>query len=44
MNNIVQITLNYSCVACRTGVIFLSFAGKREGQREARGERGARRD
>lgn len=28
-------------IACRTGVIFLHFAGEREGGREARGERGA---
>ena len=29
-------------VACRTGVSVLRFAGEREGEVEARGERGAR--
>ena len=29
-------------IACRTGIIALRFAGEREGDREARGERGLR--
>ena len=42
MDRIISFRFALFGIACKTGVIVLRFAGEREGEREARGERAAR--